>query len=176
MCFGCRSARGDSSEARCCTDRGRNGRFMGSCGKPARRFCIFSASVQMHTTHLRAKRALGPPPQVTLQGELTMDASKLFERSAFARKLMRHALAEADAITACSKDTLDESGEVLASLSDARGRVIYSGISAIEFDVVLYKHVRPYIFAIGRHVAQKGFDVLLSRLCLRGQDAEAIRS
>jgi len=42
------------------------------------------------------------PLVVTLHSELTMDASRLFQRSEFARQLLRDVLREADSITAVS--------------------------------------------------------------------------
>src|SRR5205823_6231452 len=57
---------------------------------------------------LMAKRRLGLPLVVTLQGELTMDANRIFERSAFVQRTLRAVLTEADVITACSAKTLSD--------------------------------------------------------------------
>jgi glycogen synthase len=111
---------------------------------------------------MHAKRRLKLPLVVTLQGELNMDAGRLFERSVFARKLMRNVLTTADAITACSRQTLNEAEEFFGKPFGLRAQVIYNGVRLADFSNARpYNHGRPYVFAIGRHVVQKGFDVLL---------------
>ena len=116
---------------------------------------------------LEASRALGLPLIVTLQGELTMDASGLYQRSAFARAVLREVLQAADAITACSQQTLQEAEAFYDAPFGARGHTIYNGVKLSEFhDAAPYFHPRPYILAIGRHVPQKGFDLLLQAFAL----------
>ena len=111
---------------------------------------------------LLAKRRLNLPLVVSLQGELTMDASRVFQRSAFARRLLSSLLAEADAITACSAQTLAEAEEFYGKPFGRRGQVVYNGIRLGDFQgIAPWPHPRPYILGIGRHVPQKGFDVLL---------------
>lgn len=115
---------------------------------------------------LPAALALGVPFLVTLQGELSMDANGIYQRLGGAQRRMFRALDQADAITACSKQTLDEAERFYVerggeSFGD-RGQVIYNGINLKSFEnVEPHEHVRPYVFALGRHVHQKGFDVLL---------------
>ncbi|HVX83179.1 MAG TPA: glycosyltransferase family 4 protein [Phycisphaerae bacterium] len=115
------------------------------------------------------------PLVVTLQGELTMDANRTFQRSAFARKLLHHLLDRADLITACSQKTLDDAqafhaGRNTASPSLAdRSAVIFNGAAINDFDQPLsFPHPRPYILAIGRIVPQKGFDLLLKAYAAAG--------
>jgi len=111
---------------------------------------------------LLAKRRLGLPLVVSLQGELTMDASRVFQRSAFARRLLCTLLSEAEAITACSAQTLAEAEAFYGKPFGGRGRVVYNGIRLGDFrHAEPYPHSRPYVLGIGRHVPQKGFDVLL---------------
>ena len=111
---------------------------------------------------LLAKRRLGLPLVVSLQGELTMDASRVFQRSAFARRLLHTLLSEAEAITACSAQTLAEAEAFYGKPFGERGRVVYNGIRLEDFrNAAPYPHPRPYVLGIGRHVPQKGFDVLL---------------
>ncbi len=111
---------------------------------------------------LWAKKILGLPLVVTLHSELTMDAGQLFQRSEFARGLLRRVLREADAITAVSCKTLEDAEAFYGASLGSRARVIYNGIQADEFaQGEAYVHPRPYLLGIGRLVPQKGFDVLL---------------
>ena len=57
---------------------------------------------------LQAKRALNLPLVMTTQGERTMDATGVYQRSAFLNWSLKQLLAEADYITACSHNTLDD--------------------------------------------------------------------
>lgn len=114
---------------------------------------------------LMAKEAQEIPLLVTLQGELTMDATQLFQRSAWAQRTLRASLNEADVVTACSGQTLREAQTWFAQSFRERGRVIYNGISPDDAcGAEAHQHPRPYMLAIGRHVAQKGFDVLLQAM------------
>ncbi len=109
-----------------------------------------------------AQETMGVPLVLTMQGELTMDAQRIFERSAWARETLRRGLRRADAITACSRQTLTEAESFFGEPFGEKGRVVYNGIAAGEADrAVPFQHPRPYVLAIGRHVPQKGFDVLL---------------
>ncbi len=127
---------------------------------------------------LEVQAATGVPLVVTMQGELTMDAQQIFQRSALARATLRRALRRADAVTACSRQTLDEGEAFFGEPLGDRARVVYNGIAADEAaGVTSFRHPRPYLFAIGRHVPQKGFDVLLRALGLlraRGQACDLI--
>ncbi len=127
---------------------------------------------------LEMQAATGVPLVVTLQGELTMDAQQVFQRSALARDTLRRALRRADAVTACSRQTMDEAEDFFGELLGQRSRVVYNGIVAGAADhVVPFAYPRSYMLAIGRHVPQKGFDVLLqamSRLRARGQACDLI--
>ena len=111
---------------------------------------------------VKAAEALRLPLVVTLQGELSMDATGLFRRSAFARDTLRRAVEQAAAVTACSRQTLTEVEEFLGAPLGSKGCVIYNGIKAEDFGKVRpFASLRPYVLGIGRHVTQKGFDVLL---------------
>ena len=109
-----------------------------------------------------AARALGLPFVVTLQGELTMDAAQIFQKFESARAMMRGSLEAADAITGCSGQTVAEAQEFFGQPFGDRARVVYNGIRLQDFEgVTPYAHPKPFILGIGRHVPQKGFDVLL---------------
>ncbi|MDQ3681067.1 MAG: glycosyltransferase family 4 protein [Actinomycetota bacterium] len=111
---------------------------------------------------LRASRRLGIPLVATLQGELTMDATDVYGRSPALRRTLRTLLEEADAVTACSQHTLDEAQAFWGHSLGDRGRVIHNGVRMADFvGVSPFQHARPYVFAIGRLVPQKGFDVLI---------------
>jgi glycogen synthase len=111
---------------------------------------------------LWAKRVLRLPLVISLQGELTMDATQVFQRSKLAQSLMRWALTDADAVTACSAQTLKDAEEFYGKSLGDKGRVIMNGVTLTDFTQgKTYQHPRPYILGIGRLVPQKGFDVLI---------------
>ena len=109
-----------------------------------------------------ASEELGLPLVVTTQGERTMDATQLYERSAFMNETLRTLLTKADFITACSRNTLDDAEQWFGTPFGERARVVYNGIELRDFDDAhTFAHPRPYVLGIGRHVAQKGFDILI---------------
>ena len=121
--------------------------------------CVSSSTLYA----LHVKRTLDIPLVVTLQGELSMDANGIYQRKGISQRIMRDALEEADAITACSRQTLKEAEAFHGRPLGRRGRVVYNGIRVSDFDGILpHQHNRPYVLAIGRHVHQKGFDILLN--------------
>ena len=111
---------------------------------------------------LRAARALRLPVVVTMQGELTMDADRIYEKSAHLRLTWRRLLRQAAVITACSRYSLDEAQEVYGQPFGGRSQVVYNGIRLDEYADLL-PEVRdvPYVLGLGRMVPQKGFDVLV---------------
>jgi glycogen synthase len=118
-------------------------------------------------------RKLDLPLVVSLQGELTMDADQVYQHSTVLPSLLRELFREADAITACSKQTLDEAISFTGIDPAERAHVVYNGVDLDEFThVVPAQRDRPFVLGIGRHVTQKGFDVLLRAFAkLRRNDA-----
>ena len=115
-----------------------------------------------------AARAARLPLVLSAQGELTMDASGIYQWN-WMRGVLRDILRDAAHITACSADALADVERFAAPISlSGRARVIYNGIALRDFAGDTAKHeqarheqARPYVFAMGRFVRQKGFDVLL---------------
>ena len=109
-----------------------------------------------------AQQKLGLPLVLTTQGERTMDATGVFQTSALMNRILREGLENADYITGCSQNTLDDMEHYFGEPFGKRASVVYNGIALADFEgVIPYAHPRPYILGIGRHVPQKGFDVLL---------------
>jgi glycogen synthase len=122
---------------------------------------------------LQASRILRVPLVVTLQGELTMDATALYERSRSARHTLRQLLRHADAITACSQATLTDAERWAGYSFGPRARVIHNGVRVADFaDAVPHYEGVKYVFGVGRHVRQKGFDVLLEAAAVLTRDPE----
>lgn len=111
---------------------------------------------------LHASRVLRIPVVATLHGELSVDANKLFQSSRFAQRLLHAVLRNADVVAACSAHALGEAEEFYGQPLGARARVIHNGVDLSELSAASpFPHPRPYLLAIGRHVRQKGFDILL---------------
>ncbi len=110
---------------------------------------------------LEAREVCSLPLVVTLQGELTMDANQLYQRSAWAQETLRRALREAELVTGCSAKTIsDAEGFLEEPLPKARA--IFNAANLEDFaNAKPWKHERPYIFALGRLVPQKGMDLLI---------------
>jgi glycogen(starch) synthase len=111
---------------------------------------------------LRASRRLRLPLVASLHGELTMDADNVYETSSVLPRLLRSVLQHADAVTACSRHTLQEAEASTGIVLGERGRVVANGVDLREIrSAPPERMARPYILALGRHVRQKGFDALL---------------
>jgi len=105
--------------------------------------------------------ALQAPLVVTSHGEQSGDANRIYQRSAVQRLILRQLLRRADEVTACSAHALGRLRWYGDLPSDAA--VIPNGVNLAEIRDGLPEmpHPRPYVFAIGRHVWNKGFDLLM---------------
>ena len=111
---------------------------------------------------LEAARQLKLPLITTSQGERTMDATRVYDRSPFLNEVLKRSLDEAAQVSACSLDTLRDLEAWRGQSFGARGQVIENGIRLADFsDAKPFPSDRPYVFALGRLVPQKGFDLLI---------------
>jgi glycosyltransferase involved in cell wall biosynthesis len=111
---------------------------------------------------LHAKRALGLPLVVTTQGERTMDAAGLYQRSKFMNRLLRQVIEQADFLTACSRNALDDILCYFGRSITPSPEVILNGVSLEDFARESRRPFdKPYVLAMGRVVKQKGFDILI---------------
>lgn len=102
------------------------------------------------------------PLVVTAQGEIGMDASRVYQGKSFVPLTFSQLVRQSSWITACSSSTREE---LLKYANLNRCTVVRNGISMMEFSQLQAnprsKCSRKYVFAMGRHVHQKGFDVLI---------------
>lgn len=109
-----------------------------------------------------AAKWLGIPWVLSSQGERTMDASGLYQRSPLFNRVLRMALDEAHFVSACSKATFEDLESYSGIALRDRGSVIYNGVGLEAFaEGASWPHSRPYVLALGRMVPQKGFHHLL---------------
>lgn len=116
-----------------------------------------------------AARVFRVPLVVTTQGELTMDAGGIYQKSTLLPRVMAHLLRTADAVTACSAQTLREAEQMFDIPTGRRGSVVFNGVELAEFVDVRESGGptdEPYVFALGRHVREKGFDVLIRAMAM----------
>ncbi len=111
---------------------------------------------------------------VSLHGD---DVEGLPHRSRIDRWLFKKVLKGADHVTACSRYLLGEAKKLVPKI-ELKSTAIWNGIRPEEYDNVdPYNHARPYIFAAGRFVHNKGFDILLlayRQLLDTGQEVDLI--
>jgi glycogen(starch) synthase len=122
---------------------------------------------------LRVSKRMGLPLVVTTQGEITMDASRIYQRSRFLNTYLRRLCARAVVVTAVSHKTANDL-TVQIGTRPTKLKIISNGVNLAEFsDAAPRRNERPYISSAGRLVPQKGFDILIrsySRSGLRGLD------
>jgi glycogen(starch) synthase len=107
-------------------------------------------------------RRLRVPLLVTLQGETIMDDANIYDRSVTLRFALRRALRGAAAVTGCSRYVLADA-ERRFGLKGGRASVVPNGVELDEatsperIDIPF----ETFVFAVGRVVDKKGFDLLL---------------
>jgi len=105
-----------------------------------------------------ATKLLGIRCVVSLHGD---DVEGLPHRSSIDCWLFKKVLLAADYVTACSNYLLNEAKKIVPEI-ELKSTAIWNGINLAEYqNIEPYKHPHPYIFAAGRLVYKKGFDVLL---------------
>ncbi len=114
-------------------------------------------------------RLTGIPLVVTLQGETVMDDADIFETSASLRAGLRWAMRTARVVTGCSTFTLADA-EARFGLAIGRGVAVPNGVDLAAAPLPEATTApaawrggpgRPFVFAVGRVVDKKGFDLLV---------------
>ena len=110
---------------------------------------------------LLAKKLLNFPLVVTLHGETVMDDYDIYKKSSTLRWTLRNLLKKADWVTANSSYILEDAfNTYFRRLNNSS--VVFNGVDLDEFqNIDKYSHLKPYIFATGRIVYKKGFDLLI---------------
>jgi glycogen(starch) synthase len=110
-------------------------------------------------------RVSGLPLVLTLQGETVMDDHDIFERSTVMRSGLRMAIRHAATVTGCSQFTLNDAQDRFG-LPSGGGQVIFNGVDLAVTPPPAVSDPEPdtpgrFVFAVGRVVDKKGFDLLL---------------
>lgn len=98
------------------------------------------------------------PLVITTQGEVTMDAGRVYQNSLQMRTSLRLGSRLASALTACSRRAGDDAAVVAKAFDDCP--VVPNGVDPDQWHVNPLP-VEPLYAAWGRHVPQKGFDLLI---------------
>ncbi|MGD8200617.1 glycosyltransferase family 4 protein [Ornithinimicrobium sp. W1679] len=98
------------------------------------------------------------PFVVTTQGEVTMDAGRVYQNSLQMRTTLRVGSRRADALTACSRRAGDDAATVAPRFAGCR--VVPNGVDPSQWSVTPLPE-SPTFAAWGRHVPQKGLDLLI---------------
>ncbi|HWC23427.1 MAG TPA: glycosyltransferase family 4 protein [Flexivirga sp.] len=99
------------------------------------------------------------PLVITTQGEVTMDAAQVYQRSAQLRTVLRAGSRRAAALTACSRRAGDDAATVAPRFAGCE--VVPNGVDPSQWTVTDLPEA-PVYAAWGRHVPQKGLDLLIA--------------
>lgn len=110
------------------------------------------------------------PLVVTTQGEVTMDADEVYQRSAQMRLALKLGVRVASTLTACSRRAGNDAATVAPRFKDSL--VIPNGVDVSQWEVTPTPD-QPTFAAWGRHVPQKGFDLLIEAFALVKQQLPA---
>jgi glycogen(starch) synthase len=144
----------------------------------ARAFCPDVLHVQCFSANgvyaTLLSRLMCLPLIVSLQGETVMDDHDIYEHSATLRAGLRAGLRQATTVTGCSQFVLDDAVERFG-LEPGRGVVVRNGVE-LDIEAVAEPLALPFarfVFAVGRAVEKKGFDLLIdayARIAARHPD------
>lgn len=98
------------------------------------------------------------PLVITTQGEVTMDAGRIYQRSTQIRMVLRWGSRRAALLTACSRRAGDDAATVAGRFAGCS--VVPNGVDPTQWTVTPLPD-EPLFAAWGRHVPQKGLDLLI---------------
>lgn len=110
---------------------------------------------------LAVSKQLSLPLVVSVHGELSCDASDVYGRSRTLQRAWLRLIEAADVITAPSQFSLTEAETYYGQPFRVPTRVIPNGVDLDFFGGPRTTPARPYVFAVGRLVPTKGFDILI---------------
>lgn len=120
---------------------------------------LICASIHLPAVAAYARR-VDAPLVITTQGETAMDADGLYQRSRWMRGVLRRESSRAAALTACSRWTAEHAASIAPAFAGAD--VVLNGVDPDDWSAVTAPPDEPVVVAWGRHVPQKGFDLLLA--------------
>ena len=112
------------------------------------------------------------PLVLTTQGEVTMDAGRVYQNSVQMRMSLRIGSRRAAVLTACSRRAADDASAVARRFRGCH--VVPNGVDPTQWQVTPLP-AEPSFAAWGRHVTQKGFDLLIEAFAeVRREIPEAV--